>query len=543
MIDIKLSKKKELFIIAVVVCIAGILRFQFFDSITFGYDQARDAFQAMSIFKGDFVKVIGPATDIPGLFHGVLYWYLIAPVYGITGGSIFAVKLFLVLINIAIIVPLYYIFRYITKNTIMSLFVILLYAISFEANQYARWLSHPPPALLTSLISFYGLWRIAKKDEKGIYYFLLSWPLSVHLEMFFLYHILYFIVFVLLFCRKRIVKLNPLSVTVMLLYVFAVFSPFILAELKFNFQSTKAISTLFFHSPQATKSTFAVFPLFLEKLSQSFSFNIAPLPLIIAGIIFLICIIFVLWDGITHKKFRTIGFFLIFLALSPFPLFLFKKITVYHIMTGNLFGTIGIVSYCFVRLLSYKNSLIRIGVVLFAIVIVFVQLTKSIPVYAKGEVLFSTQDQLILKNELKLIDWTYQQSKGKPFAINTLTNPLYINTNWSYLYNWYGKQKYGRMPVWLGYPQEDYFGGNTKFSNIPTLTGLTLFLIMESPGGIPDVYFKAYPLYENTRSKYIEQHVFGTLTVERRIMNKEVSFQRIDVDTIVTSLIPPPVVR
>src|SRR3989344_9078971 len=45
--------------------------------LTFGYDQARDAFIAGQILDGD-LKVFGPPSSTPGLFHGVFYYYVLA---------------------------------------------------------------------------------------------------------------------------------------------------------------------------------------------------------------------------------------------------------------------------------------------------------------------------------------------------------------------------------------------------------------------------------------------------------------------------------
>jgi len=65
----------------IIFMVGILLRFAFFESATFGYDQARDAFASIGIFGDDPIKIQGPTTDIKGLFHGPLYWYLTAPFY------------------------------------------------------------------------------------------------------------------------------------------------------------------------------------------------------------------------------------------------------------------------------------------------------------------------------------------------------------------------------------------------------------------------------------------------------------------------------
>src|SRR6185437_12605591 len=49
----------------------------------FYYDQARDAFQAYNIWHNYHLEILGPATDIPGLFSGVFWYYLLAIPYSI----------------------------------------------------------------------------------------------------------------------------------------------------------------------------------------------------------------------------------------------------------------------------------------------------------------------------------------------------------------------------------------------------------------------------------------------------------------------------
>src|SRR3989344_2813796 len=55
-------------------------------ALTFGYDQARDAYHAKEILLGD-LKVLGPPASTPGLYHGVFYYYLLAPAYLLGNGS------------------------------------------------------------------------------------------------------------------------------------------------------------------------------------------------------------------------------------------------------------------------------------------------------------------------------------------------------------------------------------------------------------------------------------------------------------------------
>lgn len=78
---------KQILLLTSVTCIialAFILRIIFIPSsaLSFHYDMSRDAFEAQKIIKDGDLKILGPPTSTPGLFHGPLYYYLIAPFYG-----------------------------------------------------------------------------------------------------------------------------------------------------------------------------------------------------------------------------------------------------------------------------------------------------------------------------------------------------------------------------------------------------------------------------------------------------------------------------
>ena len=66
--------KKTFYILCLIFIFAYIVRVLYIPrlAVTFGYDQARDAFTAQEILSGD-AKILGPPASTPGLFHGVFY--------------------------------------------------------------------------------------------------------------------------------------------------------------------------------------------------------------------------------------------------------------------------------------------------------------------------------------------------------------------------------------------------------------------------------------------------------------------------------------
>ncbi len=112
-----------------------------------------------------------------------------------------------------------------------------------------------------------------------------------------------------------------------------------------------------------------------------------------------------------------------------------------------------------------------------------------------SEVLFFAQDKMILKDEMKVVDWIYEESQGKDFRINTITNPLFINTTWAYLFDWHGRGKYGYMPIWWGETQVDVPGDQVKFND--NQQAELHYLIIEPGPGIPEKYVFVIQSFEN----------------------------------------------
>ena len=203
---------------------------------------------------------------------------------------------------------------------------------------------------------------------------------------------------------------------------------------------------------------------------------------------------------------------------SPGLIYPLEKLNSYFLNIGNLYPlillTIFLLNDISIHFKKYRNIflILAIGAICFNNGYSILKENNN------GETLFSVQYGNILNVEKKVIDYIYSDSKEKPFAINTVTNPLLINTTWAYLFDWYGRSKYTFMPHWLGYPFDDV-GKEVKFNESPwEQKGKTLYLIIEPVGGIPEEYIKAYKLYENSRSKLVQTVRIGKITVEKRIL-------------------------
>ncbi len=520
--------KKVFFWLTAFFALGLILRFLYFNNITFGYDQVRDAIQAMSIIKDHHLKILGPTTDIRGLFHGPLYWYLLSPLYFFSGGNPAVPRVFLILFNLLNVFFIYFFARKFFKNETIALISAFFMAVFFEATQYARWLSNPPLAILFIGLFFYGFWMVLNRKDKGLPLMFFAWSLCVEFQFFLVYLGIFFvfgIIYVFIRNREHLVKS---AVKYFWLYLGGLFffSPFLISEIKFKFQGSKAI--LGFFSQHSAEQSPLVPKLinFYNRLIGNISYDLVFHNEQIAGILFIVFLEVIAYFVVYRRKNFGQLLFLFVWLVSPLLIYPLEKNNSYFLNIGNIYPII-LMSAFFIVYVAENFSRWRRAIILALVALISIMnITMIYRENRNGEELFSVQEQQILNNEEIVIDYIYGSSKGQEFALNTVTNPLFVNSTWSYLLDWYGKRRYGYMPVWAGYPLNDV-GSDIKFADHKgSVIGLPFYLIIEPGPGVPDLYVKAYSKYEDLRSRLLERKNIGTFTVEKRVLLNELNFDR-----------------
>lgn len=120
----------------------------------------------------------------------------------------------------------------------------------------------------------------------------------------------------------------------------------------------------------------------------------------------------------------------------------------------------------------------------------------------------------VLRNELAVIDYTYQKSDGKNFKVYVYM-PSVIDYPYQYLYWWWGLKKYGFLPADYAYlpDKPEYISQKEKFNtgSNPPDSGL-IFLIKE-----PDQIGQRH-LWENSfkHLPLVSTENIGAITIETR---------------------------
>lgn len=514
------------------------LRLLYVDRITFFYDQARDAFESINIIAQHHPKLLGPSTDIPGLFHGPLYWYLLSPFYFLSHGNAIVARIVLIVLSLCNIPLIYYFAKQLFRNRTIALLSAFFITISFETVQYARWLSNPSPAVLTLGIFFFGLWTFMNRKSWGLPLFLLGWGLSIQFQFFLVYELVVMVVaMVVVFLQKKkknLFVLNKLNITLFVLFLLSI-STFVISELKFRFQGLRALINFLSEKKGSAPDYMAIFQKFAGSLASNIKFNFIDNQ-IIAWLVLLGICVYVMHAFYKKSAYRYQVLFLFLWFISPIILYIIEGTNAYFLNIGNVYPLILLASLILYEFLIKDTSKVaKFVFILIIAVISFNNLFLVVTNDKHGETLFAIQQDMLYPYQHQVLDWIYKESNGRPFAIDTVTNPLFIDSTWAFQFNYYGKPKYGYMPMWLGYPQQDYPGGSVQYGNIPDRHNQLLFLIIEPKEGIPLSYISGYEGFENIRSRLIKSKTIHNFTIEERQLTSNMGFDRDTLFQLITN--------
>lgn len=508
--------KHPYFLLFLIICVAFFLRtVNLKDNILFAYDQARDAQRVYNmVYKGD-LKIVGPETDIQGIFNGPLLYYVLAPVYFFSNFDPNAAALLFVLINVGTILLVYWFAKILFNKNSIALIASLFWAFSYEQGFFANYISNASPMSTTTTLFFIGLALFfLKKKQWGLPLSAVGIALAIHCNFYFIYLFLFYPLFFVLFRQKPQVKAILMSVV----FLSILLSPWIVTELKWKFVGTRSLFDYFINQETAASSAnfFSFFissiTHFYERISQAIYFSFIPNKQM-GFIIFVFILVYLL-----VKKRSPTALFFLFCIFNTLPLFIFKSgVLGIEVINGSVFVPLTIlISFGIVELAKIKIGKVPILSVMCVLGVVFYGLFSFVK---NNFMTYSIQTEVpsLLKNEKKIINYTYMKAQKKDFGICAISEPLFMNTVWSFLYSTYGKQKYGYLPYWTGQQQtldESFIPyAHKKFE--------TKFIIQEPMFGIPAFALRSIYYIEDKQNTLVEVKKFGEYVVQQRFFTKE----------------------
>lgn len=492
------------------------------NSIMFWFDQARDAFVSIEMVEQLKPKLQGPTASGTGdsVFHGVLYYYVIAPAYFLSQGDPWPVAVFLSLVGSFSIFITYYLGLLVFGSRQVGLLAGFLQAASFVHIQASSWLSNPQLLLVTMPLFYLFIWKVFFTNKKT-YLDLVGLGLLLGLSIQAgIYAVFLFVSLVLAYLfwfinsksitSKKFLPASIWQVIAGITSFFVSISTMIVAQVLIVSRGVVSASDIIGQSGrdnpallELAQKIISLFLGFLEfTLTAQYHFWLF-LPLLL---MFLVAFVFLskkqaVWSAI-------------FLA-GPAWLLLLQFRDSPHTFNGVESIVYLLLAVSLVQLTRYKKRVfywLAIGlVVIFAGTNLFL-----IGVYKENSKHYlGVQQDALLSDQLELIDFTYTLSDGKNFSISTLTSPYGVNTTWSYLYSWYGQNTYRYLPVFMGPPQAGWFGeGRLSESDLPSDIHFT---IIEPDTGVNDIIFQDFLLDQYRRTgAVVQEKEFGSLIVQVR---------------------------
>jgi hypothetical protein len=503
--------KKNICILVLIFAFAIFIRFiNFHESVYFGYDEARDAYDSQAIYlKGDFKLSGPPASIFKGINHGPLYLYLIGPLFLLGHGDPYFVSAVFRLIN-ASGVFLMYILGSLYIGPAVGLIAAFIYAVSFEQYIYAIFTGNPALSNIFWPILFIGAGIIHRKNGKRLFgLFLMLFAASSITQFDLILSYSFATLGILLYLlRKKLIGIPIKSwVKISLLGLTPLYS-YPLAEFRNHFLGVKTFISMIAGRVNILSEGESFYLLFLKNFIRLFSDNIIyfSLPLFASFVLFLAFLIFLFLKAIKN---HLIFFILIWIGSILF-LLTTKGFMPYYAYAGVGIGVIFGMSIL-INEIQNRNlfiSFLLLGIIVTSnLLLITKQSKKALIVEIKA------QPGMKLSDEINIVRKTYELADNKGFTIRTTTMPYKIQTVWSYLYKEYGLPTYGYLPYLEGGNTGGYPG------ELPAPihgTTCTRFYIREPVRGIPEVLINNDINEENLFSDVVKEDDFGDFLLQTR---------------------------
>ena len=498
-LPIFLKERYFLLLLCGVLLAIGVTLRVYYYQTTFGYDMARDAFEAHSIAYHHDLKIMGPGTDIVGLNHGVLWYYVLAIPYALSHQDPQIAAIFFVILSLATIPVVWKLSFALFKDKTLSFVSTLLYAFSPLVIFLSSWMSNPVLCLYVSPPLLLLIWQyIHKPSYKKAFFIGLLYGMLIQSQLANVLLLLTIPLYILFFK----LKFRFLNISALLLGLFISLLSYLIVEVKFHGRGIfGALEFLGGHH-----GGFPKIQNVLDKFIEFANLTAFPFHNVLTPAFLILFTGFIVFQFKANKK--PVGFLLIWLInILLFTLFSTGVSTSSFVFVPSIAAGVILFSFVFVKILKKKAI---IGVVL--VILIFFQIAAVFKWQQEEFSPLAIPRSNTVYRDKQIVDYTYKSSQGHAFVINTLTVPLYINTTWAYVYEFYGKSKYGYVPFWGGRGQTGYLG---SLPEKPFGSDIR-YLILESAIGIPDAYVAKIKYDEEKISDLVEEKHFGYVIVQKR---------------------------
>lgn len=438
-----LGKKSLVLPMLMIFLAAFILRISLINTnLFFGPEQGIDFAAVKNIVLNHDLTLIGAKTDIQGIYHGPIYYYVLSIPFLVSDGNPLFASTFLILLNSTTVLFLYLLGKNL-KNVRTGVLSALIFAFSFNAIVYSRWLSTHPLAIPIATLAFLFFVYFVKGNNRSLLWFSLFLGLLMQTEFLNIIFFSFAVLLLIFIFFKRFKKQNILYLISNLLIVIGVaVGPFLLFDLRHSFLITNNVLLLL-------KGEKGYYISFLDSLFNNFSVfftafssTITPFQIFFGTLVLLVSIIFLIKQ---IRKGERLYLIILVWIFSPLLILLLTRHSGMEQFFVALIPAFVLITALFLDKLFSLSKKLGATLVIVLIILNTVAWIKNIPI---NNVFFqSTQPDLHYSDQLATIDSAYQYANGKTFGIQTYTIPYWSQQGWEYLFWSYGYKKYKQMPT------------------------------------------------------------------------------------------------
>ncbi len=488
--QLRSKNKSEILFLIVLFLLSLFLRWYKLDQfLFFDFEQGRDAAIVRDIYLHHQLKLVGPQTDIPGLFHGAYYYYLLLVPWILSHGNPLALSFFVVLLSSFVPIVMYLFAKDVFGEKKWAMVIGVLSAVSYDAIIYSRWLSNITPSIPLIILTYYSLWLYQKK--KNWKYFLGACMLAAFAAQFEIILVLFFAFAFFVLLISRIIDFPKIKYFLLsLVAAGCVFIPHALFNVRNQNIMVKAILGFLTHHDSSQHTSFlSNVHDFGENMYDIFGkgFSLAHSPL--QGIVLFVAVIGLIFAFLQKEQRKKILFFLVWL-LMPLPVIIFSGVS--HL--GQLYVGVSfamLVLFVFAVQTLFKKLPGKIAIAGLTIILLYGWLLSFQNVQRNKDVFFITiQEGMNYKDQRAALAYINNDAHGQIYRFEAFTIPYFHPEGWDYV--------------------QSYFYPNT------TDRGSKLvYIAIEKQ---VDPMWEASWIKDLGKSQLIEEKTFGLLRVQKRVL-------------------------
>jgi len=461
------------------------------DVLFFGFEQGRDALVVEQIaqFK-DFV-LVGPKTDIAGIFHGAWYYYiLVIPVLLSGGNPVFSIA-FLIFFSSLTAPIMCLLLREVTGRKKWGVVAGVLSVFSFELISYSRWLSNVTLAVPTMALCLWAVWRYRQTErQRYLVLALLAAALAAQFEIILCLWFGFF--FGGLWLTRQIKWPSWKGWLVTGVGLGILFAPLAIFNLRNEFISFKSVAN---YTADKESGHLLLVPSlvgYLKMLSRLLQKSLFNLPLWGA----LIGLGILAYGNLVLPKkssLRAASYIFTFWSLMSLPVIFFPhSLNLTQLYVGSALGLIGLATLALFHFSQTKSG--KILLLFLSLLLIGSGIQSLYSLYTNQDVFFITiQDDLNLKDQRALLEYVAQDAAGNPYRLKAFTIPYYQEEGWQYLHRYY-------------YPTQTELGAKV------------IYVVIERA---VDPYWISKWIQDLGPTTLLEEKEFGLLRVQKRAIDQK----------------------